>query len=180
MKSFKKQFVLIGICVVIGLAIYINWRISQPDNADEAMEQMQSSSEASQSEDDDKILGEAEFVSSNSEYFDAARLNRQTTRQEAMRILEELIANENITEEERASAQEKLAALSTAADAEGRIENLIMAKGFEECVAIIGEDTINIVVLTDGLQTEEVVAIKDIAVSETAFAPECVKIIETK
>ena len=70
--------------------------------------------------------------------------------------------------------------LSNAADAEGRIENLIMAKGYTECVAFIGAENINIVVKSNGLSSNDVIAIKDIAVSQTEIDASSVKIIESK
>ena len=77
-------------------------------------------------------------------------------------------------------AQEKLLALSDAADAEGRIENLVKAKGFSECVAMIGDESVNVVVQSEGLGAADVIAIKDIAVAETEQTAENVKIIESK
>ncbi len=126
MKAFKKQIMLIAVCAVICVSVFVSWKLNQPDNADDAMDKLTS---AQQGEDDGKVLGEAEFVNSTSEYFSSARLNRQETRDEAVRILNEIIANESSTEEDRAVAQEKLLALSDAADAEGRIEKPRQGQG---------------------------------------------------
>ena len=178
MKAFKKQIMLIAVCAVICVSVFVSWKLNQPDNADDAMDKLTS---AQQGEDDgSKVLGEAEFVNSTSEYFSSARLNRQETRDEAVRILNEIIAHESSTEEDRAVAQEKLLALSDAADAEGRIENLVKAKGFSECVAMIGDESVNVVVQSEGLGAADVIAIKDIAVAETEQTAENVKIIESK
>lgn len=185
MKAVKKQIMLIAVCAVICVSVFVSWKINQPKNADEAMDEMTAAQQeqADENADEDeqaKVLGEAEFVSKTDEYFDGARLNRQETRDEAVRILNEVVENENSTEEDRAAAQEKLLALSDAADAEGRIENLVKAKGYAECVAMIGDETVNVIVQSDGLEAADVIAIKDIAVAETAQSAENVKIIESK
>ncbi len=172
MKFFKKQMVLIAVVAVIGLAVFLNWQLSNNQNADEVMSQQQSNQSS--------ILGQAEFVSSTAEYFDAARLNRQETRQQALDIANSVLANESATQEERDQAASQILNLSNAADTEGRIENLIKAKGYSECVAFIGEDAINIVVKSEALTTKDVIAIKDIAVAQTEMDASSIKIIESK
>ena len=172
MKFLKKQMVLIAVVIVIGLAIFLNWQMNDASNADEVLSQQQSDSSS--------ILGQAEFVSSSTEYFDAARLNRQESRQQALDIANSVLASENATQEERDLAAGQIMDLSNAADAEGRIENLIRAKGYSECVAFISTETINIVVKSDGLTSEDVIAIKDIAVTQTEMDATSVKIIESK
>ena len=60
------------------------------------------------------------------------------------------------------------------------IENLIKAKGFAECVAIINEETANIVVSTEGLTPGEVAQIKEIVYLEASIQPKDIKIIEKR
>lgn len=177
MKFLKKQMALIAVVAVIGLAIFLNWQLSDKPNADEVMSQQQSAAENSSQS---SILGQAEFVNSNTEYFDAARLNRQESRQQAIDIANGVLSSESATQEERDQAAAQIMTLSNAADTEGRIENLIMAKGYTECVAFIGDDNINIVVKSNGLSSGDVIAIKDIAVAQTEIDASSVKIIESK
>ncbi len=177
MKFLKKQLILIAVVVVIGVAVFLNWQLSNAPNADEVMSQQQSAAEQSTQS---SILGQAEFVSSANEYFDAARLNRQETRQQALDIANGVLSSESATQEERDQAAAQIMNLSDAADAEGRIENLIMAKGYTECVAFISSDTVNIVVKSEGLTSNDVIAIKDIAVAQTEMDASSIKIIESK
>ncbi len=172
MKFLKKQMILIAVVAVIGLAVFLNWQLSNNQNADEVMSQQQSTQSS--------ILGQAEFVSSNTEYFDAARLNRQESRQQAIDIANGVLSNESATQDERDQAASQILTLSNAADTEGRIENLIKAKGYSECVAFISTDTVNIVVKSDGLTSNDVIAIKDIAVAQTEMDAASIKIIESK
>ncbi len=172
MKFLKKQMIVIAVCLVIGLGIFLNWQLSDQPNADEVMSQQQSSQSS--------ILGQAEFVSSTTEYFDAARLNRQESRQQAIDIAGEILASETATQEEKNQATQQIMQLSNAADAEGRIENLVMAKGYSQCVAFVGDETVNIVVKSEGLTSSEVIAIMDIAVAQTEINASSVKIIESK
>ena len=65
---------------------------------------------------------------------------------------------------------------------EARIENLIVAKGYQECVAFMNDDGINVIVqkTKEGLQSADIAKIKDIVMDETTFAAEAIKIIETE
>ena len=58
------------------------------------------------------------------------------------------------------------------------VEEMIKAKGFEECVAIISGDNINVIVKSEGLLTSEVAQITDIVRNETGFGAENIRIVE--
>ena len=64
---------------------------------------------------------------------------------------------------------------------EAQIENLVTAKGYQDCVAFMGEDGISIVVSTDDgeLTAEDVAKITDIAKSETGYSASGIKIMAT-
>ncbi len=183
MKLFKKHFLLVAICGIICVALFLGSNMNKEENADDVLDAKQASTEAEneiKETEEDKVLGQAEFVSATTEYFDSARLNRQETRAEATGILQGIIDSETATEEERAQAQDKMLRLSSAADAEGRIENLVKAKGYTECIAIIGEESVSVIVQTDGLESSDVAAIKDIATTESTMNANEIKIIESK
>ena len=62
---------------------------------------------------------------------------------------------------------------------EAQIENLVMAKGYTDCVAFIGDDSISVVVSAPeaGLGESDTARITDIVMSETNFTVEQIKII---
>lgn len=64
--------------------------------------------------------------------------------------------------------------------AEANIESLIRAKGYEDAVVMIGDDSVNAVVAPPegGLQAEDVTVIKDIIISETGMSAGQIKIVE--
>ena len=59
------------------------------------------------------------------------------------------------------------------------MESLIVAKGYADCVAFMGEGGISIVVSAaeDGLQTEDVAKITDIVLSETDYTADQITIM---
>ena len=63
--------------------------------------------------------------------------------------------------------------------AESQIESLVTAKGYADCVAFMGEESISVVVSdADGLDTSDVAKIKDIVINETDYTAEQIKIME--
>lgn len=68
--------------------------------------------------------------------------------------------------------------IATDIETEGKIENLIKAKGFEDCMVYISEDSADVMVKTDGLLANEAAVIKDIVIQTTDIPVENVKILE--
>jgi len=63
---------------------------------------------------------------------------------------------------------------------EAQIENLIVAKGYKDCVAFIGEESVSVVVQTvgDELTAVDTARITDIVAQATSFSAEQIKIIQ--
>lgn len=61
---------------------------------------------------------------------------------------------------------------------ESNIETLIIAKGFEECVAVISGEDASIVVKSDGLQAAQIAQINEIVYNEAGISPVNITIIE--
>ena len=57
------------------------------------------------------------------------------------------------------------------------IETLVKAKGFEDCVAIISDDAVSVIVRADSLQANEAAQILAIVYDTTGTNPENVSII---
>lgn len=110
-------------------------------------------------------------VGSGKDYFAAARLTRQQARDTAMTLLKDA--------PEAEKAAESMQALVNSTMAESRIENLVTAKGYTDCVAFIGESSISVVVATETgvLESADVARITDIVKGETAFSQNQIKIV---
>ena len=64
---------------------------------------------------------------------------------------------------------------------ESRIENLIIAKGYKDCVVFINDNGVNVIIskLADGLQDSDVARITEIVMDEAGVDASKIKIIET-
>ena len=61
---------------------------------------------------------------------------------------------------------------------ESNFRSMVMAKGFEDCIAVINGENLNLVVRSNGLLTNEVAQIKEIAVNESGFPVQNIKVVE--
>ena len=101
-------------------------------------------------------------------YFAEAKLSRTRSRDEAADALSEMLADASLEADQKAELAMKAAELSQSIEIEGKIENLIKAKGFDECMVYYDTDRVDIVVKTEGLTDEEVMQMRDIAIRETS------------
>ena len=180
--QWKRNAVVATVLLFVCAAVYLNWRYAG-DVADQA--------QSTQQEDSTKVLGEAALVGGEivdagdvavktSTYFDTARLSRQQSRDNALSLLREAAGQQNVDQAALDEANRAIQTLAGYTMLETQIENLVIAKGYVDCVAFMGDNSISIVVSAaeDGLQTEDVAKIMDIVLSETNYTVEQIKIME--
>lgn len=172
MKNFlkKKQIILAALVLILAGAIYVNWQFSDSPIGVEKT----SSSSATASADDD--IGKAKYVtnqhvkaSSGTEqdgYFIKARADREKVRNDTLADLEEIENSSKASSEDISKATEKRVKLATDAETEASIETLVKAKKFKDCIAVISDDTVNVVVQSDALDSTEILQIQDIILSQ--------------
>lgn len=122
---------------------------------------------------------DAEVTAAGDDYFATARLSRKQARDTAISMLQEAQVDENATEDVLNEASQTMQVLAAYTVAESQIESLVVAKGYADCVAFMGDDAISVVVSDpDGLDAVDVARIKDIVVSETSYTPDQIRIME--
>lgn len=176
-KVWKKRAVVGAVLLFVCAAVYMNWRY------------------AGSLEDTSKVLGESTLVSgektgendanvqqmgNENDYFATARLSRKQARDNAISMLKDASTDENADQSVLNEASKTLQVLAGYTVAESQIENLVTAKGYTDCVAFMGAESISIVVEDeDGLDATDVARIMDIVVQETGYAPNQIKILES-
>ncbi len=111
-------------------------------------------------------------------YFSSVQVDRQRSRDEALEVLQGVVDNESATQAAKDEALAQINAMAKVMEAESNIESLIVAKGFEECVAVISGDSANIVVKSEGLQAAQISQINEIVYEQAKILPVNIKIIE--
>ena len=194
MKIWKKNLIIIALVVFVGVAVYLNWQYNKAD---------QGSEDYAQAEDSGVLLGDTKLVDgaadelaeqaeaanatddesneyeSENDYFAATRLSRQKSRDAALALLEEAVSVQGITQDEVDETSEEIEAMAAMTMAESNIESLIIAKGFEDCVAFADDDSISIVVAepTDGFTVSDIAKITDIVTTELNYTSDQIKIV---
>ena len=174
----KRQIAAVSLILLIGVAGYLNLSIKNGD-ADPNIAVM--FSEAS------KKLGEAKMVSSStdeesatSNYFTNAKMEREKKRDESIEMLSEILNSEGSDEVSKENARIQIELLAKFTESEVAAENLIKAKGYEDCIVFMGENVTSIAVMTEGLNEIDAANITQIAVDTGACTAEEVKIMEIK
>lgn len=174
-QVWKKRAVVASVLLLVGAAVYMNWRYTDDVNKSS-----------------DKILGQSTMVSAEgqedaaadavaeNDYFATARLSRKQARDSAISMLREAEADENAQQSVRDEASQTLQVLAAYTVAEAQIENLVTAKGYRDCVVFMGADSVSVVVSPPegGLTATDVARIKDIVVNETDYNAQQIKIME--
>lgn len=184
--KWKRNAVVATMAVLVCAAVGLNWKYSGQEAAQNAEEA------------GTKILGEATLVSgqedtgtetnapadedavyTGSDYFASARLTRQQARDNAISLLQEAAEQENADQTVANEASQGIQVLASYTLKEAQIENLVTAKGYKDCVAFMGDESVSVVVSTDSgeLTSEDVAKITDIAISETGFPASGIKIM---
>ena len=113
---------------------------------------------------------------SYSDYFAASRADRDTSRQETVSYYETIIGNEATSAEAKANAETDLAALVAGIDVEQRLETLIKALGYSDCLVTVGNENINVIIKSGALTDAEVAQVFEVVSSETGTTVEHVRI----
>lgn len=198
--QWKRNAVAATVLLFVCAAVYLNWRYAGNvgDEVTPASQNQQGEETGEHSGGTTKVLGDATLVggvptivdnaavedepAASSSYFDTARLSRQQSRDNALTLLREASAQDNVDQGVLDDANRSIQTLAGYTMLEGQVENLVIAKGYADCVAFMGENSVSIVVSAaeDGLQTEDVAKIMDIVLSETEYTADQIKIMEAE
>ena len=105
-------------------------------------------------------------------YFASTQVSRDRARDEALAVLQ------NVVDSTDADTAEKNQALEDISTIAANIEAMVMAKGFEQCVAIINDGLCTIVVMSEGLLPAQLAQINEIVFEQTGIKPVNVKYIQ--
>ena len=158
-RFVKKYLVLMVVAVLFVGAFLLNLKTNAAKTGSGEGEALQPPEEAQ----------EGEYVPGD--YFATFRDDREQVRKLEMEYLDEVIAASASDDETLADAQGQKLTLVENMEKEFTVESLIKAKGFEDCLAVMTGDNINVIVKTPGLLSAEVAQITEIVMEETGYTP---------
>ncbi|EDN00198.1 hypothetical protein BACCAP_02032 [Pseudoflavonifractor capillosus ATCC 29799] len=203
MKLWKRNAVVAAIVLFVCVAVYLNWSYHKDNNTDAgktlgeaalvggqtsdplltggtASTSPSPSPSASESGETSGQQEENSTSETSNNYFDSARLNRQQARDSALSLLQEAAGDENADQAMKDEANASIQTMASVTVSEAQIENLVTAKGYADCVAFIGDNSVSVVVSNNGvsLTDADVAKITEIVTDETGMEASKIKIIE--
>lgn len=188
-QIWKRNAVAGAITLFVCVAVYLNWSYQQETEAGKML------GEATMvgAESTDPLLGEETLgteesitevaeMASNGDYYATARLNRQQARDSALSLLQDAVYGSEGDPVMLGQANDAIQTMADFTVTEAQIENMVVAKGYMDCVAFMGEESITIAVSTqEGDMTEvDTARIVDVVNQTAGYGPEQIKIIEVE
>ncbi len=173
----KRQIMLAGLVVALAVAVFANWYFTGPQKSPTIAE-----SESNNNENVNN-LGDAIYVDSTNvsdEYFASAKLSRDVSYDEAIATLMEIIECSEVDEQSIKTATYSMNDMAQKKIQQTNIENLVEAKTGNQCVAVITEDKVEVIISKEVLSDSVILQIKEIVMDNSEFSFEKVIIIPAK
>lgn len=178
-SKVRKQALLAGLIMILGIAVFVNWYYTGPENA----ERTGSVNGDDTSNVNSANLGDAIYVGStdvDQEYFASAKLSRDESYDAAVAVLKQIVSASEVDSQSVKTAADSINAMTERRLAQVNIENLVKAKTGSDCVAVISDETAEIIVKESALSNDVILQIKEIVLQNTAISAEKITIIGAK
>ena len=182
-QLLRRNAVVAAVGLFVCAAVYLNWSYEQETQAGKTLGQstlVGAQTEDSLLDDGAEVTVHPESQPEESGYFAAARLNRQQARDSALSLLRDAAGQEDADEAMLAQVNDTIQTMADYTITEAQIENLVTAKGYADCVAFIGEDSLSLAVAAPegGLTQADTARIVDVVQQTADFSTDQIKIIE--
>ncbi len=174
MKKVKRNIIIAAVLLFVCAAVYLNWSYNNSwGAADPAMVKAEDEQMSSLDMETD--------AEPASDYFAQARLTRQTSRDEALSLLQTAASAESASQETIDSAMNAIAAMANWSMLETQLENTLLAKDFTDCVVYISDQgvTVSVPAPADGLSEAAVARITE-AVTSAGYTADQLQVIEIR
>lgn len=195
MKLGRKQLVLASLVLALGAAVYLNWQFSGVKALPTAGETTPAAGATAGPE---TQLGAAQLVNSvyvetvsddleervpvaakpAADVFAEARVSRQTSRDQALELLDDVLEDAAADTEAKKAAVDQAAVIAQNILKETNVENLLKAKGFEECIATLSDEGCSVVV-SGTLEASQTLIIQEVVMEQTGVTADKIKILGT-
>ena len=203
-QIWKLNAVVAAVALFVCAAVYLNWNYGQETEAGKTLWQ----STLVGGETNDPLItgdssaqtggqGETQTAGTGAEgdgaaqtaagetgdgYFATARLNRQQARDSALSLLQDAAGGAEADETVKAQVNDTIQTMADYTVTEAQIENLVVAKGYADCVAFIGDGALSLAVAAPegGLTEADTAKIVDVVNQTAGFTADQIKIIEVE
>ncbi len=175
----KRHIILSALVLALSIAVYLNWEYVKTGDSFAQSDKIAVSGEVA-GEETGEGEDAAETAAYGEAYFAEAKLSRTKSRDEAMEAMKYMLQDANLDSEQMAELTLEAAAIAESIETEGKIENLIKARGFADCMVYLESDKIDVLVKCDGMTDAEAAQIKDVIMGEVDLPAENISVIEIK
>ena len=196
MKVFKRNAVIITVLLFVAVAVYLNWSYNRGQDLaaedptltgvmqNEGETENETEEEGEERDSASLYFGPAEpptgtLSESAMSYFDTARLTREQARDSAATLLQEAVAIGTASQEEIDNALNAITVMANQSLQEAQLENILMAKDFEQSVVFIRNDSVSVIVNAplEGLSEVAVARIMEAVISELGVRADQITVI---
>lgn len=190
----KKHLVAAGLALVLAVGLYANFAIGSNVSSKSASgdnygdtrlvsNENDNTGKVSDKKDSDIVSASAnteKVADSSEEYFAKARIDKQASREEAKETLKSIYGGGDMTKDELAVVAQDAQQLTDLMEAENKIETTLKAQGFEDVLCYLSDNSANIIVKSQGLDSAQAAQIKSALLSEVEVAGENITIVEVQ
>ena len=190
----KKHLVAAGLALVLAVGLYaifaigsnVSSKSASGDNYGDTRlvsNENDNTGKVSDKKDSDIVSASAnteKVADSSEEYFAKARIDKQASREEAKETLKSIYGGGDMTKDELAVVAQDAQQLTDLMEAENKIETTLKAQGFEDVLCYLSDNSANIIVKSQGLDTAQAAQIKSALLSEVEVAGENITIVEVQ
>lgn len=174
----KKQLLLVIMVLALGGAIWLNMEYSATNGGFTDVVS-----------NENKNLGDTKFVATDEAvetgakvdtYFADAKKERENSRNDALKLIEETLKSTDVTDAQKTAAMGELTAAAKAVTKEADIETELKSKGFKEVLCMINGENATVIVRSDGVNSSQTLQIQDAVTSISGVKLENIKIVTVK
>lgn len=182
-KGFKKNEVIIyAIALMLVTAGYFNYSsnvenssietyseqdVTNTNNNDNEIKETFATEDAGNNEDEDigdaKLVDSKNIVDEQPDYFASSKLERDTNYADTLSTYTKIIEDNSVSETQKSIAMKEITKINDIKNAIKISENLLSTKGFDNYVVFVNNESITVVVKTEGgLNKQKVAQIQNI------------------
>ena len=195
----KKEIIAAALVVLIGMAGYLNWsyqdtisvtdgksyietgkKLGEAQYVSNPEANVEETSDTAAEGEETKETANVETVKDDGNYFEQAKLNRETARSKSLEILNSTAENEKFDSEIRKKAGDKIIEAASNTERENSMESIAQSKGYSQICVCLEDGTANIMVKKDNFNDDDVVKLTEIATETLNISSNNVKIVEVQ
>lgn len=178
MKLNKRNLVVASLVVALGVAVYLNWQFGGDKTMFTSATKELGTAEYVNNDTTISSPDEGELTKKQSNYFSSARTKREQSQDKVVNIAKEVLSKAEASGEAKENAAKQAEKIETYITYQTNVENLLKAKGFNDCLCCITENGCTVVVPNGNMEKDSTMIIKDVVFGQTGINFENIVITE--